>query len=226
MWGERVLKSFSLSHEHTHTNAHINTCAHIHTHICTHTHVHTEKFRCWTTHTLCSLLKHQRQHQFKVARAARREGEKEGQGVGQAPCACDKNNIPWYNAQGYTRSMRKQQNTNNSSSAEVGQGALGHSYSFLPDTPHLSGIKKSAFVDILGKAAWSCMYLLNTGTQQSIESHNNQFVHNPFLEDTLQDALKAQPSLLPRRKAVEQLCITSCKKMVHVILSLEGGDGR
>jgi len=39
------------------------------------------------------------------------------------------------------------------------------------------------------------------------------------MEDTLQDALKAQPSLLPRRKAVEQLCITSYKMMVHVILA-------
>jgi len=32
-----------------------------------------------------------------------------------------------------------------------------------------------------------------------------------FVEDTLQDALKAQSSLLPWRKAVEQLCITSYK---------------
>jgi len=37
--------------------------------------------------------------------------------------------------------------------------------------------------------------------------------------DTLQDALKVQPSLLQQRKAVEQLCITSYKMMVHVILS-------
>ena len=29
-------------------------------------------------------------------------------GVGQAPSARDKINIPWYSAQGYTRSMRKQ----------------------------------------------------------------------------------------------------------------------
>jgi len=29
------------------------------------------------------------------------------------------------------------------------------------------------------------------------------------MSDTLQDALKAQSSLLPRRKAVEQPCITS-----------------
>jgi len=39
------------------------------------------------------------------------------------------------------------------------------------------------------------------------------------VEGTLQDALKAQPSLLPRRKAVERLCITLYKMMVHVILS-------
>jgi len=39
------------------------------------------------------------------------------------------------------------------------------------------------------------------------------------MEDTLQDALKAQPSLLPQRKAVERLCITSYKMMVQVILS-------
>ena len=42
-----------------------------------------------------------------------------------------------------------------SSSAEVCQGALGHSYSFLPDSQHLSGVEKSAFTDILSKAAWS-----------------------------------------------------------------------
>jgi len=39
------------------------------------------------------------------------------------------------------------------------------------------------------------------------------------MEDTLQDALKAQTSLLPRRKAVEWLCITSYKMMMHMILS-------
>jgi len=39
------------------------------------------------------------------------------------------------------------------------------------------------------------------------------------MEDTLQDALKTQPSLLPWRKAAERLCITSYKMMVHVILS-------
>ena len=36
---------------------------------------------------------------------------------------------------------------------------------------------------------------------------------------TLQDALKAQCSLLPRRIAVERLCIMSYKMTVHVILS-------
>ena len=35
------------------------------------------------------------------------------------------------------------------------------------------------------------------------------FVRSLFAEDTLQDALKVQTSLLPQRKAVEQLCITS-----------------
>ena len=37
-------------------------------------------------------------------------------------------------------------------------GALGRSCSidFLPDAKHLSGVEKSAFADILGKAAWSC----------------------------------------------------------------------
>jgi len=39
------------------------------------------------------------------------------------------------------------------------------------------------------------------------------------MEDTLQDALKAQPSLLMRSKAVERLCIVSYEMMVHVILS-------
>jgi len=39
------------------------------------------------------------------------------------------------------------------------------------------------------------------------------------VEGTLQDALKAQPSLLPRRKVVKRLCIMSHKMMVHVILS-------
>ena len=50
--------------------------------------------------------------------------------------------------------MRKQ-STTNSSSAEVCQGALGCSCSidFLPDTKHLSRVEKSAFADILGKAA-------------------------------------------------------------------------
>jgi len=43
------------------------------------------------------------------------------------------------------------------------------------------------------------------------------------MEDTLQDELKAQPSLLPRRKAVEQLCITSYKMMEHMILSYAPG---
>ena len=46
-----------------------------------------------------------------------------------------------------------------------------------------------------------------------------QLVRSLFVEDTLQDALKAQPSLLPRRKTVERLCITSYKMMVHMILS-------
>ena len=49
-------------------------------------------------------------------------------GVGQAPSARDKINIPQYSAQGYTRTMRKQQTTN-SSSAEVCRGALGRSCS-------------------------------------------------------------------------------------------------
>jgi len=39
------------------------------------------------------------------------------------------------------------------------------------------------------------------------------------MEDALQDAFKAQRSLLSWRKAAEQLCITSYKIMVHVILS-------
>jgi len=46
-----------------------------------------------------------------------------------------------------------------------------------------------------------------------------QFIRSLFVEDTLQDALKAQPSLLPRRKAIERLCITSYRMRVHVILS-------
>ena len=46
-----------------------------------------------------------------------------------------------------------------------------------------------------------------------------QFGHSLCMEVTLQDALKAQCSLLPRRKAVERLCITSYKMTVHVILS-------
>ena len=45
---------------------------------------------------------------------------------------------------------------------------------------------------------------------------------------TLQDALKAQCSLLSRRKAVERLCITSYEMTVHVILSYPppGAGGR
>ena len=52
--------------------------------------------------------------------------------------------------------MRQQQNTN-SFSAEICRGALGRSRSidFLPDTKHLSGVEKSEFADVLGKAAWS-----------------------------------------------------------------------
>jgi len=52
--------------------------------------------------------------------------------------------------------MWKQQNTN-SSSAELCWGVLGRSCSidFLPDAKHLSGVEKSAFTDIVGKAAWS-----------------------------------------------------------------------
>ena len=54
--------------------------------------------------------------------------------------------------------MRKQQTTN-SSSAEVCWGVLGRSCSidFLPDAKHLSGVEKSAFTDIVDKAAWSRM---------------------------------------------------------------------
>ena len=77
-------------------------------------------------------------------------------GVGQVPSARDKINIPYYSEQGYTRIMHKEY-TSNSSSAEVCRGALGCSCSidFLPDAKHLSRVEKSAFVDILGKAAWS-----------------------------------------------------------------------
>ena len=46
-----------------------------------------------------------------------------------------------------------------------------------------------------------------------------QFSHSLCMEVTLQDALKAQCSLLSRRKAVERLCITSYEMTVHVILS-------
>ena len=51
-------------------------------------------------------------------------------------------------------------------SAEVCRGALGRSCSidFLPDAKHLSGVEKSAFADILGKAAWARTQLLSTGT--------------------------------------------------------------
>ena len=42
-----------------------------------HTHVHTEKFQCWTTHTLFSLLLIQG---GPLHRAASREGEREGVG--------------------------------------------------------------------------------------------------------------------------------------------------
>jgi len=52
--------------------------------------------------------------------------------------------------------MRKQL-ISNSSSTKVCRGALGRSCSidFLPDAKHLSRVEKSAFADILGKAAWS-----------------------------------------------------------------------
>jgi len=46
-----------------------------------------------------------------------------------------------------------------------------------------------------------------------------QFIGSFFMEDALQDAFKAERSLLSWRKAAEQLCITSYKIMVHVILS-------
>jgi len=52
---------------------------------------------------------------------------------------------------------RQKVNNTNSSSAEVGRGTLGRSCSidFFPDAKHLSGVEKSAFADIVGKAAWS-----------------------------------------------------------------------
>jgi len=89
----------------------------------------------------------------------------------------------------------------------------------------LSGVENSAFADILGKAAWSRTQLLSTGTQYSVETYK-QFVRSLFVESTLQDALKVQPSLRPGRKAVEQLCITSYKMMVHMILSYPPDDRR
>ena len=49
-----------------------------------------------------------------------------------------------------------------------------------------------------------------------------QFGHSLCIEVALQDALKTQCSLLPRRKAVERLCITSYKMTVHVIMSYPG----
>ena len=44
-----------------------------------------------------------------------------------------------------------------SSSAEVCRGCAGArcSIDFSPDAKHLSWVEKSAFTDILGKAAWS-----------------------------------------------------------------------
>ena len=62
-----------------------------------------------------------------------------------------------FTVQGYTRSMRKLQNSN-SSSAEVCWGALGRNCSidFFPDAKHLSAVEKYAFTDILSEAAWSC----------------------------------------------------------------------
>jgi len=39
------------------------------------------------------------------------------------------------------------------------------------------------------------------------------------MKETLQNALKVQSSLFPRRKAVEQVCITSCNMTVHVTFS-------
>ena len=39
------------------------------------------------------------------------------------------------------------------------------------------------------------------------------------MKEMLQDALKAQSSLLPWRKALEHFCITACNMTVHVILS-------
>ena len=38
------------------------------------------------------------------------------------------------------------------------------SIEFLPDAKHLSVVEKSAFADIIGKAAWSRTELLSTGT--------------------------------------------------------------
>jgi len=51
--------------------------------------------------------------------------------------------------------MRKQQNTNSLTSAELHQGAVGCSCSihFLCDTKHLSVVGKYPFADILSKAA-------------------------------------------------------------------------
>jgi len=50
------------------------------------------------------------------------------------------------------------------------------------------------------------------------------FAQRPFMEETLQDTLKVKCSLLSWRKAVERLCIMSCKIAVHVILSYPPGQ--
>jgi len=42
------------------------------------------------------------------------------------------------------------------------------------------------------------------------------------MENSLEDVLKAQSSILPQRNAVEQLFITSCKMTMHAILSPVG----
>ena len=70
-------------------------------------------------------------------------------------------------------------------------------FDFLLHAKHLNAVEKSALADIVGEAAVVAY---------------KQFIYSLFVEDTLQSTKRW-------RKAVDQLCITSLKMTVHVILS-------
>ena len=75
--------------------------------------------------------------------------------------------------------------------ARWGAVVLLTSYLTLKD---LSGVEKSEFADILGKLHGHVHDCL-AQVRSTVQRHTNKlFVRGLFMEDTLQDALRAQPS--------------------------------